>query len=77
VLQRSLIIKMKFIATTGTDLHTFLVENQQINLVLTLKFRSKVKFENILKFFGYDFLYPVNTILQKISLLGVIVSEKK
>jgi hypothetical protein len=24
-----------------------------------LKFRSKVKFENILKFLGYDFLYPI------------------
>jgi hypothetical protein len=53
---------MNFIATTGTDLHTFLVKNQQIDLALTLKFRSKVKFENIFKFLGYDFLYLVNTI---------------
>jgi hypothetical protein len=27
-----------------------------------LLFRSKVNFENIFKFLGFDFLYPVNTI---------------
>jgi hypothetical protein len=47
---------MNFIATTGTDLHTFLVLNQQNDLSLTLKLRSKVNFENIFKFLGYDFL---------------------
>jgi hypothetical protein len=53
---------MNFIDSTGTDLHTFLVLNQQCGVSLTLKFRSKVKFENIFKFLVYDFLYPVNTI---------------
>jgi hypothetical protein len=34
----------------------------QHGLSLTLKFRAKVKFENIFKFLGYDFLYHFNTI---------------
>jgi hypothetical protein len=59
-----IIQKMNFMATTCTDSHTFLVKTQQNGLGLTLKFRSKVKFENIFKFLGlgYDFLYPGNTI---------------
>jgi hypothetical protein len=54
---------MNFISTTSTDLQTFLVYSQQNGISLTLKFRSKVKFENIFKFLGYDFLYHVNTFI--------------
>jgi hypothetical protein len=53
---------MRFIVTTFFKLQTFLVQNQQICLGLTLKFRSKVKYEQIFEFLAYDFIYPVNTI---------------
>jgi hypothetical protein len=46
-------------ATSLTELQTFLVQNQQIGLSLTLKFRST---KQIFEFLGYDFLYPGNTI---------------
>jgi hypothetical protein len=52
---------MNFIATSITELQTFIVQNQQIDLGLTLKCRSKVKYELIYEFLGYEFLYPDNT----------------
>jgi hypothetical protein len=38
---------MNFIATSITELQTFKVQNQQIDLGLTMKCRSKVKYERI------------------------------
>jgi hypothetical protein len=67
---------MNFVATTGTDLHTFLMWSQQIDLGLTLKFRSNVKFENISKFLGYDFLKPVNTIFALKPIVKKLLSCK-
>jgi hypothetical protein len=52
---------MNFIATLITELQTFLVQNQQIDLGLTLKCRSMVKYERIFEFLEYDILYLVNT----------------
>jgi hypothetical protein len=53
---------MRFIVARFFKFQTFQVRNQQIDLGLTLKFRSKVKYEQIIDFLGYDCLYPVNTI---------------
>ena len=54
--------KMRFIVARVFKFQTIEVRNQQIDLGLILKFRSKVKYEQILDFLGYDCLYPVNTI---------------
>jgi hypothetical protein len=47
-----------------------------------LKFRSKVIFENIFQFLGYDFLYPVNTIfvlkpiVKKLLSIEIVIFHK-
>jgi hypothetical protein len=55
--------KISFITIPFFKLQTFKVQNQHCDLCLTLKYKSKVKYEHIFKFLRYNFLYPVNTIL--------------
>jgi hypothetical protein len=41
-------------------MRSFVLNNYQNSLDLTLKYRSKDKYEHIFGFPGYDFLHPVN-----------------